>query len=297
MELGPGSKTQPYNGSLLKFMTDCQKYTAGLSLFNRYILWRYSIGSGAINFRLIFGKDNPNATYWVYLFFEYYKNTINQGSLKPRDVKASEVSPAFREFLRWFNSPKEYSGLHIDDKAEITNKVIALYINELQAIMLKGPMVKGEGFTVFKTSTQYPGLPEIGPGFKPTVVPQIPFNSSTVMSDMNFYVFQSPEGNNYMWQIFIPPGTRGPLFIDEQIHAYSSMEKEVLLPHGVNFDVRSYSQGILDYVDPAKMNVRQLQNPKNISMGPVYELNEFVPIKNNGLIKQKPFNIFNAILR
>ena len=293
MELGPTSRTQPYNGSLLRFIADSQKYTSTLSLFKRYIVWRYTIGSAAINFRLIFQKDNPNATYWVYLLFLYFRNTI--GNQYNRDVRISDLSPQFRDFAVWFKYPDQYQSLHIDLRVKITDKIIALYINELQSILQGSPMVTGSGFRVYKVSSAYPGLPEPGPNFQPTEVPQIPFNSTTIASDFNFAPFISPSGTSYLYSIYIPGGTKGPLFIDSDLHAYSSFEHEILLPAGVDFDIRSYSQVTLDYIDPANVNIKNIQDKAHISMGNVYDLNEYRPTKNQ-IIQKKPFTIFETIL-
>lgn len=295
MELGPTSKTTPYNGSLLKFIRDSQKYTSSLSFFRQYIIWRYTIGSGAINYRLIFQKDNPNATYWVYLFFWYFKNTVNQA--KAQKVKAADLLPKFREFLPWFNAPVEYQALHIDMKTKITFKVIGLYINELQSILQGSPTIQGSGFTVYKVSSEYPGLPKPGPSFGPTAVPQIPFNSTTISSDFNFAPFISPSGSSYLYSIFIPGGTKGPLFIDSDLHAYSSFEHEILLPHGVTFDISNYSTVTLDYIDPASINIKQLQSKDTVGMGNVYDLNEYAPTKGVARIQKKPFTIFETVLR
>ena len=293
MELGPTSRTQPYNGSLLRFISDSQKYTSTLSFFRRYVVWRYTIGSAAINYRLIFQKDNPNAVYWVYLFFLFFRNTIRNQYV--RDARASDVSPKFRDYLLYFKNPEAYQSLHLDQKAQIANNIIALYINELQSILQGSPMVTGSGFTVYKVSSTYPGLPEPGPNFEPTEVTQIPFNSTTIASDFNFAPFISPSGTSYLYSIFIAGGTKGPLFIDSDLHAYSSFEHEILLPSGVTFNIQNYSNVTLDYIDPANINIKNIQDKSNISMGNVYDLNEYRPTKSQ-LIQKKPFIIFDTIL-
>lgn len=293
MELGPTSRTQPYNGSLLRFIADSQKYTSTLPLFKRYILWRYTIGSGAINYRLIFGKDNPNATYWVYLLFLYFRNTIH--TQYNREVKISDLSEKFRQFSVWFKYPEQYQALHIDQKVKITENIIMVYTNELQSILQGSPMVTGSGFTVYKVSSAYPGLPTPGPSFQPTEVPQTVFNSTTIASDFNFAPFISPSGTSYLYNIYIRGGTKGPLFIDSDLHAYSSFEHEILLPAGVTFDILGYQNVTLDYIDPANVNIKNIQDKSNITMGNVFDLNEYRPTKTN-IIQKKPFTIFQTRL-
>lgn len=294
--LGPVSKTQPYNGSILRFITDCQKYTSNLSQFKKYLVWRYTIGSAAINTRLIFGKDSDNATFWVYLFFLYYKNTVQQVNPLAK-VKASDVDKKFRKYLEYFNEPRLFMVLPDFMKAKVASDVIKIYTDELQEILQKAPMVLGTGFRVFKTSSSYPGLPDPN-NFEPVEVPQIPFNSTTLASDMNVAVFQAPQGVNYLWSIKIEPGTRGPLFIDSDLHAYSSFEHEVLLPHGVVFDIQNVQRVTLNVVDPANVNIKQIQSKDKISMGTVYDLNEYSPTKSGCTqIQKKELFLFDAILR
>lgn len=296
--VGPLSRTQPYNGSLLRFISDSQKYTSNLSFFRRYVLWRYTIGSGAINYRLIFNKDSENSSYWIYLFLQYFKNTVNLQLV--RDVRPSDLPKDFREFFKFFANPQSFGELQIVSKTEVTAKLIGLYIIELQDIMKNSPVVIGSGFYVYKVSSVYPGLPTPEPGlFKPTVVPQIPFNSTTIAKDFNFAPFISTTGDSYLYSIFIRGGTKGPLFIDSDLHAYSSFEHEILLPSGVNFDIVNYENVMLQYIDPMKINIKNIQDKSVISMGNVFDLTEYRPIKEQygQSIASKPFKMFNVILR
>jgi hypothetical protein len=294
--LGPTTETEKYNGSLLKFITDSQKYTSNLSLFKKYILWRYTLGSASINSRLIFQGDSDNSTYWVFLFLKYFLSTVKQTNPEAK-VRLSDLTTKFRPYLEYFNEPRALMVAPEYLKAKIVSNIIGHYINELQSILQNGPMVQGTGFRVYKVSSSYPGLPTPGPDFKPTEVVQIPFNSTTISSDFNFAPFIAPQGTSYLWSIFIPPGTRGPLFIDSDLHAYSSFEHEILLPYGVTFDVLGYSQVILKYIDPADVNIKQIQQKDRISMGNVYDLSEYDPVKGKIQLQERPFIIFETILR
>lgn len=297
ISLGPTTETAKYSGSLLKFITDSQKYTSNLSTFRKYVLWRYTIGSGAINLRLIFQKDSENAIYWIFLFLKYYQNTIRQVNPKEK-VKASDVPSKFRPYLEYFNNPESFLASPGYLKSKIASNIVGLYINELQSILQNGPMVQGTGFRVFKVSSSYPGLPTPGPNFQPTEVVQIPFNSTTISSDFNFAPFIAPSGTSYLYSIFIPAGSRGPLFVDSDLHAYSSFEHEILLPYGVIFDILGYQNVTLKYIDPQDINIKQIQNPNNISMGNVYDLSEYKSTKSGCVrISERPFVIFDTILR
>jgi hypothetical protein len=294
--IGPTTETEKYNGSLLKFITDSQRYTSNLSLFRKYILWRYTIGSGAINSRLIFQKDSDNSTYWVFLFLKYFKSTVQQTDPNA-NVRNSDLLPKFRPYLEYFNEPRKLMIAPEYLKAKIVSNIIGHYINELQSILQSGPLVQGTGFRVFKVSSAYPGLPTPGPDFQPTAVVQIPFNSTTISSDFNFAPFIAPTGTSYLWSIFIPPGTRGPLFVDSDLHAYSSFEHEILLPYGVTFNVLGYYNVILKYIDPKDVNIKQIQQKDKISMGNVYDLSEYEPTKGLVKIQERPFVIFDTVLR
>lgn len=292
MELGPTSRTRPYNGSLLRFINDCQRYTSDLPLFKKYVLWRYTIGSASINKRLIFQSGTPNDPYWVYLFFLYFRNTVRDQY--DTEVKPSMLPPDFRKLVELFVHPEKYANMHIDQKVEIANVVIPLYIRELQDILKGSPMVTGTGFVVYKVSGNYPGLPD-PTHFEPTLVPQIPFNSCTISSDFNFSPFIAPTGTSYLYQIFIPGGTKGPLFIDSDLHAYSSFEHEILLPAGCVFDIQSVVNVTLDYIDPQTVSIKNIQDKSNISMGNVFDLSEYTT--KPYLIQKKPFIMFNVLLR
>ena len=77
------TETYIYKQSLLQLINDSVRYVGGLSNFDRYCVWRYTIGSASVNSQLIFDKTSDNAPFWTYLFFKYYKNTYGTGQLLP----------------------------------------------------------------------------------------------------------------------------------------------------------------------------------------------------------------------
>lgn len=72
MSVGPGSRIQlQITPALSDLILLHNQYQANLSIFDQYIIWRYTIGSGSINRRLI-GLPGTNVNQWTYQFFKYY---------------------------------------------------------------------------------------------------------------------------------------------------------------------------------------------------------------------------------
>lgn len=274
---------------LRKFITNCTKYMASLSLFERYLVWRYTIGSASINGALISsGKvtNMKNATYWCYQFFFFWKNTATDGG--------ATISSTFAKYGKYFKNPASFLNLSGSDAATAVSAIIQLYAQALQKIILAGPPVKGDdGFHVYKVAGDYPGLPQ-SPSDVPKTVKQMPFNSTTINPHFNFAFFVKEEANGNVFDIHIPVGSH-VLYIPSEYHAYP-FEREIILPFGCQFTVKSVYTGKLDYIDPKTHNIVTLQNPPtSIMMGPVYELNDYEPcIGGSCLIKRKNFKTFLA---
>lgn len=272
------------NKYLIRFIDDCTRYVSNLSPFLRYILWRYTIGSASVNSFLIFGKQSDNAPYWTYLFFKYHFNTFG---------KVKQVPGRFKSLTPFFNDPQSYKSLPKEDQFLVADVAIRIYIETLQSIIKKGPRTQGE-FRVFKTSTKYPGLPEsLSQG--PVEVLQQPFNSTTVLPYFDFAIFMSPESNCCIFDLLVPKGSRC-LYIPPDYHAYP-FEHEILLPFGVSFEVDAIVQKPLHYIDKSQINLEMIQSKDTVRMGPVFQVNEFYPCKQNPCVEVlKPVMVYEAIL-
>lgn len=287
----PSGENQIYlKDPILQHMRKCVKYLNNLSDFNQYCVWRYTIGSASINSYLIFGKASDNSRYWVYLFFAYYRNTFGTS----RDKE--ELPKSFTRYQALFNNPERFSQLPEVVQMNIANDVILKYINILQDIILNCPATTQE-FKVYKVSSHYPGLPSVNPlEFEPSIVQQLPFNSTTISPNFNFAPFISSESNCCFFIISIPVGSR-VLYVDHELHAYP-FENEIFLPFGCGFDIRNIKYETMNYIDPKEVNIERLQEPGpkpgGIEMGNVYDINEYNPCKyaQGCVIKSKPFNIF-----
>lgn len=272
----------------LNYTQASTRYYESLELFYQYVIWRYTIGSGSINSKLIFGTLSPNSTRWVYLFLLYYRHTISKRGLciKPTLPKS------FKKYLKYFETP----GLINDGSSKSLKAVegiIDQYTFTLQELILNAPAVGGGGIYVYKTAIAYPGLPDPN-NFVPTKVFQLPFNSTTVLDKFNFGLFLSQTQTNYLFRIFIPPGNK-VLYVPQLNHAYP-FEVEVILPHSCTFNIVAVQNALLNYIDPLTVNVDRLQKRGDVSMGPVFETNQYKPCFNNVCdVLQGGYYLFDTI--
>ncbi len=256
------------------------RYLSILPLFDQYIVWRYTIGSGAINAYLIFGSILPtnatNAIYWVYQFFDYYNYDI-------REIRAQK----WIKFINFFKNPQSFT-TH-PDKLNIANEVIVTYIRELQSIIYRAGGPEGN-IQVYKVSSEYPGLPsKTAQLFEPAIVKQLPFNSTTYDLSFNFAPFTSEESDCCFYNITIPKGSPC-LLIGPPFHAYP-FESEILLPPGISFDIKSRQDIILDYIPKTNKLFEQIQQ-KPYHIGQVFEEVSY----GKAAVKKKRMNLFNAVL-
>ena len=103
------------------------------------------------------------------------------------------VPEKFKMFQKYF-----FGGSKHDLTIELMRKLVTLYTENLQAIILGSPPLKGN-IRVYKASSPYPGL-EVGK------VHQVPFNSTSYRVDINFSTFLPPEGLCCMHEILIEKG-------------------------------------------------------------------------------------------
>lgn len=274
--------TYSYNKALNQFINQSTKYVSHLSDFNKYIIWRYTIGSASVNYFLIFNKIGPNATRWTYLFFKYFKNTFPNGTNIPSD---------FRQWDLYFDNPNLFNPT--PNKSNIIAGVISAFINRLQRLILDAPKTPGS-FRVFKVATKYPALPD-NKNEIPSDVVQLPFNSTTISPHFNFAPFIDPNSGCCIFDIEIPKGSHC-LFIPQQYHAYP-FELEVILPTNCLFHIYNIRTSVLDYINPKTVNMIVLQNERNIKIGPVFEINEYNPCKVKCFIQQKQFKVYDAKYR
>lgn len=282
-KFGPGNPL-PLTKAAIRFMRQCDVYVNKLSLFDRYLIWRYTIGSASVNSKLIMGKLSDNAIYWTFLFCKYWHNTTARPSVGiPKD---------FTFAIPLFESPASYNALDKGNQQAIAARLIDAYSQRLQQLIVKGPTTS-ESITVYKVAGEYPGLPKSGDTLPARVV-QLPFNSTTVANDFNFYIFTQPESTCCFFKIVIPPGIH-VLHVPTEYHAYP-FEFEILLPIGITFNILDIQQGVLNYIEPKDINMELTQKKDDLVMGPVFAYNQYQPCKGTCMIRSKSFRVYDTVL-
>lgn len=286
--VGPNSQKFKIDSNLTIFLDKCNKYISQLNPFNQYLIWRYTIGSATINKYLIFNgfatndkKVKSNAIYWTYLFFFYWNKPVKDKTFSP--------------FNQYFLNPESYKSEKYSIAIAIAEQIVQKYIDALQNLILKAPAVT-KPFYVYKVANEYPQLPKYNSGkIEPTSVLQLPFNSTTIDQEFDFGIFIPNEAHCCFFQILIPPGSHC-LYIPQLFHAYP-FEAEILLPHGVTFQLNSVKVIKMNYITPDQLNFRQIQTGPKFVVGPVYQIDQYVPCKNGACpIKQTEFVSFETIL-
>lgn len=287
MNRGPAiTEVLNYKESLIKFIDHSSKYVANLSDFDKYCLWRYTIGSASVNSQLIFGRASDNSPYWTYLFFLYYNNTFKGTH--------ALIPGTFNPWKKYFDKPGLFNKLGAESQLNIAGRVIEEYIRRLQKIILEGPKTPGV-FHVTKVASKYPALPD-SINELPSSVLQLPFNSTTVNPYFNYAPFISPSATCCLFDIEVPAGS-SCLYIPTDLHAYN-FEHEIILPHSCFFDISDIRNESINYIDPASVNITQVQDKSKIIMGNVYTINEYYPCKVGRCFSQvKTFTTYYAKYR
>ena len=259
-------------------IANCEAYVGGLSLFKRYCIFIYTLGSASINRYLIFGPKkefDSNSAFWVKRFIMIWVNT-NGDSINlalnntPRDWNI------IREYIKNINF---YDNLSISNKINVYYSVISLYFETLEMIILGSPSTPGP-VKAWKVASPYPGLPEANKNFQPTQVIQEPFNSCTISPTFNPDPFIAESRNSVVFDMNIVEGSKA-LYIPTDLHAYGYIEREIILPHGTKFNIVDFNRNTSYYIPKDTINIERIQGP-DIQMGTVYQISEYHPC-NTGI--------------
>lgn len=254
------------------------QYISGLNFWEKYLVWRYTMGSGQVNRLLLGTVQLEDFIYWTYQFFLYY-NVDHYG--------IDQISAPFQQWQNLFISPDLYLNYSIDQQILIAEQVITLFIRELERIILNAPVTTGE-ITVYKVSTRYSELPT-GRVSSDVIVFQKPFNSTTYDPQLNFAPFLPEDSDCCLFVITIPAGAR-VLAIPQMFHAYPH-EREILLPFNSSFDIYRVERDILDYVPANEYQFIQVQRPPFV-IGEVYQVNQLSCPR----VRSKPMTVYFARL-
>lgn len=248
----PSFRLTPALSSLLR---DHTKYMAQLSVWDQYLVWRYTFGSGQINKTLI-GNSDEDALYWVYFFFLHY-NTKVYGT--------TNIPAPYDSLFHYFLAPRSFLQAPIAKQKQVIPLVIHSFIRDIQALIMAAPTVR-EPITVFKISTIYDPLLS-DPSVHMFTLSQKPFNSTTYDPQFEFGYFLAQDQVCCLWEITVPVGSH-VLAINPTYHAYP-FEKEILIPHGALFKVTSRSKAPLEFVWKQDLKLETVQIPPLV-IGEVY---------------------------
>lgn len=254
--LGPGGNrglqmTLALSDLLLQHM----KYQANLPLWDQYLIWRYTLGSGAVTRHLVGVDSAKNDIYWTYYFFKSYN---------VKDYGLGNIGYPYQRYNNFFQDPKAYFALSEEEQRAIYREILDQYPKDLERLILNSPPTKEE-IVVYKVSRPYPGLPLDASDLE---VYQKPFNSTTYDPEFNFLPFLSDEPC-CLYTIKIPACSR-VLAISPTLHAYPH-EREILLPFGSTFDITETIEVALNTVPLENQHFIEIQKYPLV-IGEVYRI-------------------------
>lgn len=268
MSLGPESTNSIIiTPGISELLLAQDRYQANLPLWYKYLIWRYTMGSGSLTQFLIHGSDT-NYVMWTYQFFAFYNYNI------------SEVG---KDYLRWkdfFINPRSYAALPEADRKLIANQVIRQYIIDLERIILGAP-TNNTPITVYRATNIYNEILPITDASENIKYPQKitfptdfrifqkPFNSTTYDSQLDFSPFLGVGTDCCLYKILIPKCSR-LLAISPVLHAYPH-EREILLPFASTLIIHGVSKELFNYYPADKQRYTIVQQ-QPLVIGEVYRL-------------------------
>jgi hypothetical protein len=242
-------------------------YQMELSFWSKFVIWSYTIGSGTVNMYLLGVVEKSNIPVWA----DRIARTFRQASTGMK-ISIPKVYQEYIPFLRG------QSNLSYQKKEEL----LILYIRNLQFIIKQAPPLTGD-IVVYKASSPYPGL-------QPGKVHQKPFNSTSYRVDMNYSLFLPKNGLCCMHRIEIKKGAQ-VLILSPILSAYPD-EAEIILPHGVDFNVKSISSMALNFpVQTPEVTFKTVQN-EPYTIGPIY----FYNYKIDCSTEKRNVTLYNSVL-
>lgn len=260
--------------SVIQFMNDCTEYMYHVSTWKKFLVWRYTVGSGALNRHLIGLNPDKNTKFWVYLTCKWWHNLLL--NKKYADAQIETPMDKWENWLLY--NPNQV--LQLPETDPNLGEFLDNYALSLKNVILETPPVPNE-FKVIKVSSKYPELPD-PKNFTPTVVPQKPFNSTTLDLELNFGYFLADNTENFIFVLTIPKGSH-VLYIPPLITAYP-WEQEVLLPYGCSFHMEKLSEDVLKHYHKTEPFTRQIQE-EPWTIGPIFDVDN--GLESRRLISKK----------
>jgi len=281
-----------FTPALSELMRAHVRYQSELGRMDQYLIWRYTMGSGALTRALVGAPDPESDLWWAFDVFAFYDTEMY--GLEP------VLGSAFARWARFFVRPKAL--LAAQGRGRIAAKVIATFAREIERIVSNAPPTPGD-IRLYKTASRYPGLPapaeaiesrtvrvrclssarsssagrsgkDIDDGDRDTVlaaIEQKPFNSASFDPQLNFGLFLSPESSCCAFVLDVPRGSR-LLLVDPSLHAYP-FEREAILPTETVFVVESSVEGLIGTIpSQTQMQLVKVQRGPPYVIGEVYRV-------------------------
>lgn len=188
-----------------------EKYQMNLPKWEKFIIWTYTVGSGAVN-RYLLGEE-VRITEWANNIIKSYRDNFST-------MKAPYMSGVFSNQAAFNKSP---------NKVQLSLKLMKLYIMDLKDILRGAPKLSSN-IKVYKTSG---GIPDFKVG---NTIQQKAFNSSTFRRDTDLIPFLRQDHCCYHEMII--NRDVDVLFISPVLSAYPD-ENEVLISPDSMITVRS----------------------------------------------------------
>lgn len=277
--IGPGSTTKfKVTRAISRALLEHTRYVANLKLWDRFLIWRYTLGSGALNTTLIGIAKDDQLIFWTYNLFKSY------------NYDPSQIGKPFIPYTRFFGAVNAKQYLYSPDRLDIAKTIINLVILRLERIILSSPTIARD-FYVYKVSTKYPGLPDSTQGTVMDIVHQLPFNSTTYNPQFNFAPFIAEDSTCCLHRIHISTGSQ-VLMVPAEYHAYPH-EMECLLPFGADFRVVEVKQETFEYIPKEQQTFILVQDLDALVIGQVYMVD---PVSDN-TTKRKQLTYYISELR
>ena len=257
--------------ALSTLLIEHTEYVSRLSLWKKFIVWRYTLGSGSPNAQLIGINKPENSFFWAKNFFTSY-NWKYYG--------INRIEAPFKKYIKYFKNPKS---LQLGDP--IIPKLIDEYTKAVQSIILKSPSVPDD-LIVYKSSSVY--NPILATDIVEHVdIEQLPFNSTSYDPEFEFNYFLGPDAVGVLWEILIPKGSH-VLAVNKAFHAYP-FENEIILPYHSVFHLESSRRATLTYVPKSELKLETVQKSPFV-IGEVYRPIPYL----NAPIRETQVNLIRA---
>ena len=288
MSIGPESGDDILiTPALSNLLLEQDKYQANLSLWDKYLIWRYTLDSGVLT-QFLIGNRQYNNEIWVRNFFYLYASA---------QYGVKEIPLAWRHWEPYLSNPKTWDALPVANKIKLELELIRQYAIDLERIILAAPSNK-DVITVYRATGVYPDIDGIVKASQNMSYPQKitfpqdfrvfqkPFNSTSYDSQLDFSPFLGSISDCCLYKIKIPKCSR-LLAISPVLHAYPH-EREILLPFASTLIVHGVQKKIFNYYPLDKQKYTAVQSTPLV-IGEVYRLRT-----GNQYLAKKEMRVFEC---